>query len=98
LHPIFSYGRRGNPGRAWMLPILKTSVKNTELQHFSDYFLPISERIYQKVLDISEKKTIPIKILETLVEQIWALLPSYCDLPTDLEKVLSHLNNLIKGI
>jgi ribosomal RNA-processing protein 12 len=70
-----------------MLPILKSHIKNAELRHFSDYFLPISERIYQRVLDMDEKKTMEAKVLETLVEQIWALLPSYCDLPIDLEKV-----------
>ena len=88
--PFFSHGSPGKPGRAWILPILKSHIKNTELQHFSDYFLPMSERIYQKVLDLDEKRTMEVKVLETLVEQIWALLPSYCDLPTDLEKVVSH--------
>ena len=81
--------RSGNPGRAWMLPILKASVKNTQLGHFSSYFVPLSERLYQRVL-ASEKnkaKTMEVKILETMVEQIWALLPTYCDLPTDLTKV-----------
>lgn len=81
--------RSGNPGRAWMLPILKASVKNTQLGHFSSYFVPLSEQLYQRVL-VSEKnkgKTMEVKILETVIEQIWALLPTYCDLPTDLMKV-----------
>ena len=81
--------RSGSPGRAWMLPILKASVKNTQLGHFSGYFVPLSERLYQRVL-VSEKnkgKTMEVKILETVIEQIWALLPTYCDLPTDLMKV-----------
>jgi hypothetical protein len=72
-----------------LLPILKSHVKNTELSHFSGYFVPLSERLYQKVIDgeTVKTKTMEVKILETVVEQIWALLPSYCDLPTDLEKV-----------
>ena len=79
----------GAPGRAWLLPILKSHVKNTELGHFSGYFVPLSERLYQKVIDGEnvKAKTMQIKIMETVVEQIWALLPSYCDLPTDLDKV-----------
>jgi ribosomal RNA-processing protein 12 len=80
---------RGNPGRAWLLPILKTHVKNTELGHFSGYFVPLSERLYQKVIEgeTVKAKTMEVKILETVVEQIWALLPSYCEFPTDLAKV-----------
>jgi ribosomal RNA-processing protein 12 len=79
----------GNPGRAWLLPILKSHVKNTELGHFSGFFVPLSERIYQKVIDGEKEKSksMESKILETVVEQIWALLPNYCDLPTDLNKV-----------
>ena len=85
----------GSPGRAWLLPILKTSVKNTQLAHFSGYFVPLSERIYQKVIDgaATNVKTMEVKVLETVVEQIWALLLSYCDLPTDLDKVCSFLSS-----
>lgn len=87
--------RPGAPGRAWLLPILKSHIKNTELVHFSGYFVPLSERLYQKVIDGEnvKAKTMEVKIMETVVEQIWALLPSYCDLPTDLNTV-----SLVYGI
>jgi NUC173 domain len=54
-----------------------------------DYFVPLSERIYQKVIEGQSKKAKEMenKILETVVDQIWALFPGYCDLPTDLDKV-----------
>jgi ribosomal RNA-processing protein 12 len=79
----------GSPGRAWLLPILKSNITNTELGHFSGYFVPLSERLYQKIIDgeATQIKTMEVKVLETVVEQIWALLPSYCDLPIDLDKV-----------
>ena len=32
----------------------------------------------------NSEKTMEIKIFETLVQQIWALLPGYCNLPLDL--------------
>ena len=71
------------------MPILKSHVKNTELNHFAGYFVPLSERLYEKVIEADgvKAKTMEVKILETVVEQIWALLPSYCDLPTDLKNV-----------
>ena len=82
----------GNPGRAWLLPILKSHINNTELGHFSGYFVPLSERLYQKVIEGEsiKAKSMEVKILETVVEQIWALLPSYCDLPIDLDKVCTR--------
>ncbi len=75
----------GQPGRAWMLPILRDYVSNTNLQHFKTEFVSLSELMFQRVIDHGEaEKTMEIKIFETLVQQIWALLPGYCDLPLDL--------------
>lgn len=78
----------GNPGRAWMLPILRDHVANTNLAHFKREFVPLSEALFQKVVDFGEEKekTVEIKIFETLVGQIWALLAGYCSLPLDLKK------------
>jgi len=72
---------------------LKSHVKNTELSHFAGYFVPLSERLYERVIETEgvKAKAMEVKILETVVEQIWALLPGYCDLPTDLEKVRDWL-------
>lgn len=76
------------PGRAWLLPILRDSVYNTKLAHFRKEMVPLSEAFYQKVVDFGEgEKTVEIKIFETLVGQIWSVLPGYCDLPIDLIEV-----------
>ena len=91
----------GQPGRAWMLPILRDFVSNTKLQHFRTEFVPLSELMFQRVVDHGDaEKTMEIKIFETLVQQIWSLLPGYCDLPMDLEDSFDQgfaelLSNLI---
>ena len=75
----------GQPGKAWLLPILRDHVQNTNLAHFRSEFVPLSETMFQKVIDNgTSEKTMEIKIFETLVQQIWALLPGYCNLPLDL--------------
>ena len=75
----------GQPGRAWLLPILRDHVQNTNLTHFRSEFVPLSETMIQRVKDNgNSEKTMEIKIFETLVQQIWALLPGYCNLPLDL--------------
>ncbi len=77
--------RADRPGRAWMLPILRDHIANTNLVHFRSEFVPLSEAIFQRVIEkASHEKTMEIKIYETLVQQIWALLPGYCNLPLDL--------------
>lgn len=75
----------GQSGRAWLLPVLRDHVQNTNLMHFRTEFVPLSETMFQRVLDDgNSEKTMEIKIFETLVQQIWALLPGYCNLPLDL--------------
>lgn len=77
--------RPGAPGRAWMLPTLRTWVANAPLAHFRAFFVPLSESFFQRVVDAGDgEKTVEVKIFETLVGQIWSLFPGYCDLPSDL--------------
>lgn len=77
--------KAGQPGRAWLLPVLRDHVQITNLAHFRSEFVPLSEIMFQRVIDNgSSEKTMEIKIFETLVQQIWALLPGYCNVPLDL--------------
>ncbi|KAL2846474.1 armadillo-type protein [Aspergillus pseudodeflectus] len=77
--------KAGQPGRVWFLPILRDSVTNTDLGHFRSEFVPLSEALYQKVMEYaSAEKSVEVKIFETLVQQTWAILPGYCELPLDL--------------
>ncbi|KAE8452838.1 hypothetical protein EG329_013110 [Mollisiaceae sp. DMI_Dod_QoI] len=83
--------KAGQPGRAWMLPIMRDYVSNTNLQHFRTELVPLSEIMFQRVMDNGPaEKTMEIKIFETLVQQIWALLPGYCDLPLDLTEAFDQ--------
>lgn len=75
---------KGQPGRAWMLPLLRDYTANTNLAHFRSELVPLSEMMFQRVLDHKGEKTMEIKIFETVVNQIWSILPGYCDLPLDL--------------
>ncbi|SPO05660.1 probable ribosomal RNA-processing protein 12 [Cephalotrichum gorgonifer] len=76
---------KGAPGRAWLMPILRSYVSNTNLAHFKSEMVTLSEAMFQRVLNHGEaEKTMEIKIFETLVQQVWSTLPGYCDLPLDL--------------
>jgi ribosomal RNA-processing protein 12 len=79
--------RKGQQGRAWMLPILRDYTANTNLAHFKSELVPLSEVMFQRVLDHGQSdKTMEVKIYETVVHQIWSILPGYCDLPLDLSQ------------
>lgn len=91
----------GQPGRAWLLPILRDATSNTNLAHFRSELVPLSEMMFQKVLNHGSKdKTMEIKIFETVVSQIWSCLPGYCQLPLDLQTAFDQsfaemLSNLL---
>ncbi len=93
----------GQLGRVWMLPLLRDSVYNTSLAHFRTEMVPLSEELYQRVIDHGEReKTVEIKVFETVVQQIWSILPGYCDLPLDLIEAFDQsfcemLANLLYG-
>lgn len=77
--------RPGQPGRAWMLPLMRNTISNTKLRHFTSHMMPLSDTIKQRIAAQQKaEKTVEIKIFETLDQQIWATLPGYCTLPTDL--------------
>lgn len=82
---------KGQSGRAWMFPILRDFTSNTSISHFKTEMVPLSELMFQKVLDHGEaEKTMEVKIYETLVQQIWSILPGYCDLPLDLTEAFDQ--------
>ncbi|KAJ5243291.1 uncharacterized protein N7469_001618 [Penicillium citrinum] len=77
--------KKGQIGRVWMLPILRDSVTNTNIRHFRSEMVPLSEALYQKIVDFgAAEKSVEVKIFETLVQQTWGILPGYCELPLDL--------------
>ncbi|CAK7232746.1 pre-rRNA processing protein [Sporothrix eucalyptigena] len=72
-------------GRAWLLPLFREYTTNTKLADFKSEFVPLSNAMFQHVLDNGDaEKTTEIKIFETIVQQIWSILPGFCDLPLDL--------------
>lgn len=83
-------------GRAWLLPLMRTRITNTELSHFVSSMVPLSEMLFNKRAEADEtdadgKRKAPVqaKVYEALTEQVWALFPCYCDLPTDLTEALT---------
>lgn len=75
------------PGRAFLLPILRAKTTNTTLAYFTNVFVPLSERLFNAKTIAERSRPIEGKVYEALVDQVWACLKGFCDLPVDLPKV-----------
>ncbi|WFD22899.1 pre-rRNA processing protein [Malassezia equina] len=82
-------------GRAWLLPLLRAHCTNTELSHFVEEFVPLSEALFElrvqaeQPSDGSAPRPVEAKVMEALIEQVWACFPGYCDLARDVDQALT---------
>lgn len=87
------------PGRAWLLPIFRNHITNSTLTTFIKQFYPLILHFESKFEQLG-KESVQLKVFETVVDQLWSLLPRFCDLPSDLteaftDKFASELSNLM---
>ncbi|XP_047128483.2 RRP12-like protein isoform X1 [Hydra vulgaris] len=78
--------------RAWLLPVMKDNIQNSELKFFISYFLPMAAKLRQKALKCRAiNQDLEAKVYETLQSQIWALLPGFCNNPSDLSSEFKNI-------
>ncbi|XP_013379809.1 RRP12-like protein isoform X2 [Lingula anatina] len=71
--------------RSWLLPLLRDSIRETELGFFASHFLPLAAKLRNKSLQhAQEKRQVESKTYDALQMQIWSLLPGFCNNPIDL--------------
>merc|ERR1711971_1001221 len=81
---------------SWLLPILRENIRNTELAFFTDYFLPLAGRCLSRSGQAAQLgDTVAHKTYEVVVYQIWALLPGFCNCPTDLSSSFKGLARIL---
>lgn len=82
--------------RAWLLPIMKDHIKETELQYFVDEFLPIAAHLRQKGNECrANKQDLEAKVYETLLTQVWSLLTGFCRKPTDISTSFKNIAKIL---
>lgn len=83
--PLNLTGTHSNqPGRAWLLPLLRENVRFSSLQYYKQNILPLTQFFSEKIEAASNKESMNVKIFQTILDQVWSLLPHFCDLPKDL--------------
>lgn len=80
-------GSKGS-GRAWLFPLVRNYTRYSQLAIFIEEFMPILEVFNEKMVN-SPKESMEMKIFETVVNQIWNCLPSFCWLPQDMVEVFT---------
>lgn len=70
--------------KAWVLPLMHGRIVNSNLNYFKSFFWPASveaKRYETKFLESDPEKA---RIFKIIYCQIWSLLPSFCNKPSDL--------------
>lgn len=81
-------GNTPQPGRAHLLPLIRSHTTNDSLTYFATYFRPLSERVFsRKVAAEDAGRGAEAKIWEVLVGQIWDAFPGFCEISRDLQEV-----------
>ncbi|EMG47366.1 RRP12 Ribosomal RNA-processing protein 12 [Candida maltosa Xu316] len=83
-------GNGGGQGRAWLLPILRDNTRFAELEFYKNSILPDVEFFTKKIEESTNKESMNNKIFQTIIDQIWSLLPHFCDLPQDLRSAFDE--------
>lgn len=82
-------------GRAWLLPLLREHISNTDMSFFVSDMVPLSEALFEARVraeqppDGSAPRPVEAKVMEALIEQVWVCFPSFCDMCRDIDTALT---------
>ncbi|CEP63563.1 mRNA-binding protein RRP12 LALA0_S08e05446g [Lachancea lanzarotensis] len=90
-----------NPGRAWLLPLIRDHTRNSHLSFFVKELMPLITVFENRAKDLPAE-SLQGKVFETVITQLWSTLPSFCDLPVDVrasftDEFASEISSLLYG-
>jgi ribosomal RNA-processing protein 12 len=75
-----------NIDRSWLLPVMKEKISHASLKYFATEILELATFCRKKARELEQAKDVPgSHTYELLCNQFWALLPSFCNNPTDVK-------------
>ncbi|XP_076034709.1 RRP12-like protein [Oratosquilla oratoria] len=77
----------------WILPLMRKYVKGTQLTFYEDFFVHLAGKCFVLINSLKEKNQgdgLLVKTYQTVEQQIWSLLPSFCNEATDVEAAMSN--------
>lgn len=80
-------GKVPQPGRAHLLPLMRSRITNDSLVFFTTKLVPLSERSFErKIKAEAGSRAAEAKVWEAIIGQIWDCLPGFVDLARDLRE------------
>ncbi|KAJ2891474.1 pre-rRNA processing protein, partial [Coemansia aciculifera] len=77
--------RKDQAGRAWLLPLMKSHIRNAPLRYFVDTMLPLADSLAVQSRQFASKgREIEAKVFSALSQQVWALLGGFFNVPVDI--------------
>ncbi|KAJ2068718.1 pre-rRNA processing protein [Coemansia sp. S155-1] len=77
--------RKDQAGRAWLLPLMKSHIRNAPLKYFVDTMLPLADSLSAQSKQFASKgREIEAKVFSALGQQVWALLGGFFNVPADI--------------
>ncbi|KAG0609787.1 hypothetical protein M758_7G013900 [Ceratodon purpureus] len=88
--PLEMDGANLTESRVWLLPILKQHMVGARLQFYQESLVPLATRLRERARSCAAAgKPVAAKNAESCVQSIWALLPSFCNYPSDTAQSFS---------
>ncbi|KAJ1953693.1 pre-rRNA processing protein [Linderina pennispora] len=82
--------RSGSAGRAWLLPLMKSHIRDAPLAYFVQNMLPLADDLAAQSLRFSSQgREIESKVFGALSQQVWGLLGGFCNVPSDVVQSFS---------
>ncbi|KAJ2335253.1 pre-rRNA processing protein, partial [Coemansia sp. RSA 2681] len=77
--------RKDQVGRAWLLPLMKSHIRNAPLRYFVSTMLPLADSLTVQSRQFASKgREIEAKVFNALSQQVWALLGGFFNVPADI--------------
>ncbi|KRT79475.1 hypothetical protein AMK59_7163, partial [Oryctes borbonicus] len=81
-----------NIDRSWLLPVLRENIKQSTLNCWSASIFPLAIYCQKRAAQLDETNDrIGAHSSELLYEQLWNLLPSFCNAPTDIKTSFKNI-------
>ncbi|XP_070541212.1 RRP12-like protein [Ptychodera flava] len=85
--------------RSWLIPVLRDNTRETELQFFIRYFLPLAAKLKTRSLELQQSgHLVESKTYDVLQSQMWSLLPGFCTNPTDLCQSFKNIARILGSV
>ncbi|CAK1589953.1 unnamed protein product [Parnassius mnemosyne] len=88
-----------NLERSWLLPVLREKIVNSNLKFFATEILEMATFCRRKSREFAQSNDTPrAHTYDLLCNQLWALLPSFCNSPKDIKESFKAIARVLGNV